>query len=196
MYKKDFLNFYIFLEQYDDLNFLIAMLKFNTAPTRAKLKLGTMVNLTDSKRKLKMLWKANRQYFSEILNLDFVELRENEKSVLVYFYDKKRLKNKLKEDKITKFLKDFEYSKCGNYKDYLEHLKNRFLENDSCPNEIGIFLGYPLRDVYNFHCKNCKCKLTGYWKCYTNVDSSKRAFERYDREKLKTIEKIYLENAI
>lgn len=54
------------------------------------------------------------------------------------------------------------------------------------PHEIGVFLGYPLKDVVGFiqnKGKNCKC--CGCWKVYSDECEARKKFARY--EKCKTI---------
>ncbi|MCD8195853.1 MAG: DUF3793 family protein [Lachnospiraceae bacterium] len=48
------------------------------------------------------------------------------------------------------------------------------------PHEMGIFLGYPLRDVKGFIEHSGKDYLcSGYWKVYGNVRKAKRTFQTY-----------------
>ena len=195
-YRLELINFYNFIKANDDLTYLISILRVNVSPTSARLKLGTMVNISNSNRFLKDLWKENRHIISKKLGVDFLELREKEDSILVYFYDKRRLINKLRQININKFLYEFGYEFSDDYKTYLVKLKERFEEFDRCPNEIGIFLGYPINDVRDFNCNRCDCKFTGYWKCYNNVSSSLKAFRRYDIEKLRVINEIYSERVV
>lgn len=64
----------------------------------------------------------------------------------------------------------------------LSHLKSRLTSADNFPHEIGVFLGYPLEDVLGFRrFKGEGCKLCGYWKVYSDVDSAKQCFEKFDR---------------
>lgn len=76
------------------------------------------------------------------------ELKEGEDSVLVYFFKNERLERKLSQVKIKDFLNSHGYESCLTTGDYLNLLRERFTE--TCPDEIGIFLGYPLKDVIDF----------------------------------------------
>ena len=64
-------------------------------------------------------------------------------------------------------------------------LKKRYTEymegGDSFPHEFGLFLGYPVEDVIGFIEHNGKNYLyTGYWKVYSDVDTKRSLFEKYE----------------
>ncbi|RVU55181.1 DUF3793 family protein [Anaerosphaera multitolerans] len=191
MYKEEFLKFYNYIELYDDYNYLIAFLRFLTSPTTSGLKVGTMINICNSKRNLKDVWTRNSANLSKIINLSFIELKIFKNSILVYFFNENLLKNHLKNTEIKEYLINLNYGGKGNLDEYFNILKNNFKILNSCPNEIGVFLGYPLKDVKDFSYKDKKCKLSGYWKCYNDVYTSKIAFKKYDNEKLKIIKNYY-----
>ena len=53
-------------------------------------------------------------------------------------------------------------------------------DRQSCPHEVGLFLGYPLADVVGFienEGKNCKC--AGCWKVYGNEAAARRRFAQF-----------------
>lgn len=50
------------------------------------------------------------------------------------------------------------------------------------PHEMGIFLGYPIKDVIDFiNNKGRNCLFTGYWKVYNNLNTALMIFETYNR---------------
>lgn len=64
----------------------------------------------------------------------------------------------------------------------LEHLSERIVNNREFPHEIGLFLGYPVEDVYGFIEQRGKdCKLCGYWKVYGDAQAARRLFRQFDR---------------
>ena len=141
------------------------------------------MNLRNAKRPLKDYWMQNKFILRDALGLDFYELKEGEDFVLVYFFKNNRLEKKLSQIKIKDFLNSYGYISCVSTGDYLNLLSQRFRE--TCPDEIGIFLGYPLKDVMDFKDRDKKaCKCTGYWKCFNNEKSSLEAFKRFDEVKL------------
>ncbi|WP_071026653.1 DUF3793 family protein [Peptoniphilus raoultii] len=187
--KKILLDFYRTIEKFNSFEYFIALLKAQLAPTSSNLKLGTMLNFKNGKRPLKIYWQNYKYYLKDIFDLSFFELRKSNDNILVYFYNKKRLAKKLREEKINKFLKELGYENCQNTYEYLITLRTNF--KDRCPDEIGVFLGYPLKDVIDFKNKDKgECKCIGYWKCFNNAESAQNAFKRYDNVKKIEIEKI------
>lgn len=189
MNKKVLYDFYCHIESFDDFHYLLAVLKMVTAPTVSNLKVGTMVNLRNGIRPHRNTWIKKKDEITRALGIHYVEFRCHEDNVLVLFYHRKRLIEKLKEEKVKNFLKELGYGNCSSPEDYFEILKFRF--GKGCPDEVGIFLGYPLKDVLAFK-KNdsSECKCVGYWKCYNNAESSLRAFQRYDYVKQLEMKKI------
>ena len=50
------------------------------------------------------------------------------------------------------------------------------------PHEVGLFLGYPPEDVEGFiENKARSCKLTGYWKVYSDEEKAKKIFAKYSK---------------
>lgn len=178
-----FIEFFEQIKNFKDFEYLYALIKSTVAPTLKDLKLATMMNLKNGNRALKDLWEKNKTLIGDSLGLDFFELKKGENFVLVYFFKKDKLDKKLSTSKVSEFLNLMGYKDCKQVYDYLNLLKNRF--NDSCPDEIGVFLGYPLKDVIDFKDRDKKtCKCTGYWKCFNDEKSSRKAFEKFDETKI------------
>ncbi len=183
MYDRVLIDFLNHINNFKDYDYILALIKSTVAPTFNDLKLGTMMNLRNAKRPLKDYWMQNKFILRDALGLDFYELKEGEDFVLVYFFKNNRLEKKLSQIKIRDFLNLYGYISCVSTGDYLNLLSQRFRE--TCPDEIGIFLGYPLKDVIDFKDRDKKaCKCTGYWKCFNNEKSSLEAFKRFDEVKL------------
>lgn len=183
MHDRVLIDFLNHINNFKDYDYILALIKSTVAPTFNDLKLGTMMNLRNAKRPLKDYWMQNKFILRDALGLDFYELKEGEDFVLVYFFKNNRLEKKLSQIKIRDFLNLYGYISCVSTGDYLNLLSQRFRE--TCPDEIGIFLGYPLKDVIDFKDRDKKaCKCTGYWKCFNNEKSSLEAFKRFDEVKL------------
>lgn len=190
MEKQYLLKFYEKINSFDDYNYLLAILRINCAPTISQLKLATMVNLTNGTKKCKNMWYKYKNIFLEKIPLDYIELRKNKNSVLILFYNRDLLDKRLKEKEVMLFLKEFGYEDCKSLDEYLDLLKYKFLKLNKCPNEVGIFLGYPLEDVKDFHCCKENCKLIGYWRCYNDENFAREEFRRYDNKKKEVIKEI------
>ena len=177
--KNKYLEFHLYLESLDDFEYLLYFLKVQCAPTRVGLKVGTMLNLSTTSRPLYRIWKKYEKELLEELHLKSFLLKEKDLSGLILFYKEKVLENYLLTPKVQHFLLDFDYGQCSKLDDYLHCLKSHF--RISCPNEVGVFLGYPLEDVRSFHCEGGRaCLASGYWKCYHNVDESLHKFKLFD----------------
>lgn len=187
MIKQYLLKYYEKINDYNGRDYIYALIKLNLAPTIEKLKIGTMINLNNGVRMAKKIWEINKVFYLENILLSHIELRNTKNSVLVLFYNYEMLEEKLKDKEIKDYLVNFGYGDCQVVEEYLAHLKKRFEILLSCPDEVGIFLGYPLEDVKDFHCSNTNCKLTGYWRCYNNQKEAQKIFKRYDLAKIKII---------
>lgn len=77
-------------------------------------------------------------------------------------------------------LQQYDYPSTDELKKLLIHLKQRIAHCQSFPHEIGLFLGYPPKDVLSFiehHGQDYLC--CGYWKVYHNEDSARKLFASY-----------------
>lgn len=112
-------------------------------------------------------------------------LKTKGSQIIVYMYREKWLEGYLHSKQVYSFLQESGYSQW-NVTDMLTHLSSRIglFRNGELdfPHEIGLFLGYPLSDVKGFlyDRDGSKCKYTGYWKVYDNVNSKMRLFAIYD----------------
>lgn len=115
------------------------------------------------------------------LGISLVVLKIQKQKALIYVCRKKRLQERLKEEKIASFLRMYGYEE--NDADYaLEKLKARLAQAEGFPHEIGIFLDYPLEDVVGFienAGQNYKC--SGCWKVYCNECETQKLFAKYKK---------------
>ncbi len=95
----------------------------------------------------------------------------------------------LDNKKCLNFLKFIGYPSEYNLDSYIDLLVDK-LHSKDFPHEIGIFLGYPLKDVVGFmgygNYKFCK---TRYWKVYGDESISDNVYNKflYHRSKMKSI---------
>lgn len=106
-------------------------------------------------------------------------LCECERHALVMVYRKSVLQKHLSRPGETAFLVRCGYSLGGSFADYMSKLKSR-LGCDNFPHEIGVFLGYPLRDIYCFvNHRNRGCLMVGEWRVYHNSEEAAKMFSRF-----------------
>jgi len=137
----------------DDRACLSAFIAFHAAEVLAGVKPGNLVTIHDKVhpcgRNLLRLW---RRYGTGLLQnspLAAEELRQSTGSVLIYLYRPDLLEDLLASGRVKNFLRRAGYAPFGNSRDALDLLGRRF-EQEDFPHEIGIFLGYPLKDVAGF----------------------------------------------
>ncbi|MBP3853560.1 MAG: DUF3793 family protein [Erysipelotrichaceae bacterium] len=163
------LNGYLFQKQ------LIA----HSACTLARMKTGSLFRLMKKEvpNYLECLHYFNDQ--CSPFGYEICILSQSSESLLIYVYHTQKLQTLLERPSIQNFLSAFGYT-CQPCQQAIMHLRQRLNEQSSFPHEIGIFLGYPLKDVQAFieHEKECLC--IGYWKVYGNVKNTQKTFERFD----------------
>ncbi|MEE1013043.1 MAG: DUF3793 family protein, partial [Clostridia bacterium] len=94
-------------------------------------------------------------------------------------YRKKVLTAQLHRREMQTFLHSYGYPENTTLTAYLSILKER-LQEDEFPHEIGVFLGYPLHDIYGFIQHPSEgCLLTGEWKVYQDAEGAEKLFARY-----------------
>jgi hypothetical protein len=176
-------------KNFDEKSYFINLIAYNIAPTLNGLKASTILNFSRTKSNMYDLWLNYKEEISQKFSLEYYELRKTTFNVIVLFYDKKRMIDIINKDENTKFLRDYGYIKMDNLDDYLGKLKDRY--QSSCPHEIGVFLGIPLKDVIGFiENKGSDYLLNGYWKVYFDAESAKKTFKLYDNSRVRILENI------
>lgn len=115
------------------------------------------------------------------LNLAHRVLRDTGMGCLVLFYDREKLAHTLAASAVSEFLDGHGYDSGAPVEAYLDVLKARF-DAVYMPHEIGIFLGYPLKDVAGFIAeKDAAHAIRGDWKIFGAPDESLRVMHLYRR---------------
>lgn len=134
-----------------------------------------------------LLWKKYKKEIIKELGLSFRELKETYRGIQVLFYDQDMLFDVLMQPEHQSFLEKFGYSRCHKFDDFLELIKNRY-NSPFFPHEIGIFLGFPLKDVIGFIDKrNAPLTKRGRWLVFGETEESLELMEIH-----KKAEKIFL----
>ena len=119
-----------------------------------------------------------------ILGLDYIELKVEESSSLVLFYNPSALASTLAEECNRQWLARLGYRENGSPGELLAELRRRFSEGE-IPHEVGVFIGYPLKDVDGFMKRLPATPLHGRhgaWRIYGDVGESLARMNRYERE--------------
>lgn len=132
---------------------LLRFLMVKTAAVRAGIKPGALLRvarcyrLSRDESKGKICLYQNE--ILEELKLKFRILKNDPDSALVLFYDPERLAETLENAGNAAYLAVRGYEKCRRLEDYLTTLEDQ-CRRIPLPHEVGIFIGYPLKDVMGF----------------------------------------------
>lgn len=160
---------------------LLRFLLVKTAAVRCGVKPGELLRVRhcyEDRNDQGLRICLNRRDIYFCLKLDYIELRVEEGSSLVLFYNPEKLARTLSERRNRYWLAKVGYGQDGTMDDYLRELRTRFeqaSEPKQFPHEVGIFIGYPLKDVIGFVKHLPATPLhNGTWRVYGNVLESVR----------------------
>ena len=193
--KKQECEFIIGLKNLDDEKFIEQYFLFSAAPVIACVKPSVLITF---KFCYKNAWLKHQKRLETITKLSTTMLYEKKGVFVLLIYQKENLLNELMQAESKEILRNHDYplNKLNEIDDFnevenlnllLKHLKTRF---DICkfPHEIGLFLGYPSKDVKAFIEKEGRdylcCK---YWKVYHDEKKAKEIFKFIDNAKAKAV---------
>ncbi len=160
-----------------------AVLVRQCAPTLAGLKPGSIFCFRQSSlevcRQKVCQWNARLAPLG--LTVQILLERPGAGSAIVYVYRQSHMEQMLSSQAHRKFLRDAGYTDAG-LGGLLAQLAQRLETQPEFPHEIGVFLGYPLRDVIGFienHGRNFTC--CGFWKSYGDPAEMQVCFACYRR---------------
>jgi len=131
---------------------LLRFLLFKTAAVRGGIKPGELLRVRhcyQSRNAEGFRFCLYRKDILDIMRLDYVELRQESKSSLILFHHPAALAETLADGENLRVLRQLGYSTGGGSGELLTQLKLRF-ESGDLPHEVGIFIGYPAKDVLGF----------------------------------------------
>lgn len=164
-------------------DFFFKWLAVELAPTIYGEKPGTILNLMNtSKLPMKTLWLEYGPALLAKSNIEWIVVKEEAKSSKIFFYRRDLLENHVNDPGIRDFLEGFGYHSSMNLEEMLCYFTERF--SYTCPHEMGIFLGIPLKDVLGFmgmskECRTCE----GMWQVYGDPVSSLGIMKRMEATK-------------
>jgi hypothetical protein len=148
---------------------------------------STVLLLSNTKfMPLLRLW---HEYGEAILNgsrLSYFVLRETPRSVTILFYRWERLQECLQEMDHKAFLEQCGYPVQDGLEACLNVLRGRFQR--TCPHEVGVLLGIPLKDVLGFMgLSQLPLTCRGMWKIYGDPECSLSAMRCFKDDR-RTVE--------
>ncbi|WP_294378586.1 DUF3793 family protein [uncultured Clostridium sp.] len=182
-----YLDFYNRLNSMENEEYIENFLVYNSSWVIAGIKPAVTIGLKKKDLKMYKNWNIYGKKFLRDINLKYIELRENDNSIILMIYDEEVLKRELSKENVRNFLIGLGYPRKIEINQYVNTLQERY-EKYHCPHELGLFLGIPFEDVKDFmECTTKKCLLCGYWKVYNNSEEAKNIFNQYDKIKNYTI---------
>ncbi len=149
-----------------------------TAATIAGCKPATLMNISNGNSGMLDIWDNYRADIFSKSDINYYELKRTDKNAIVLFFNQNRLNELLKNESVKKFLFKWGYE-FDSIEHVLEMLRHRYTIC-SCPPEIGVFLGIPLKDVKGFmglnSLRNTKC---GMWQIYGDPAASEKIMNEY-----------------
>lgn len=169
----------------NSLDCLTAHLLLECSEVLAGVKPANLISLVNRSRpcgrNLYQLWQSHHEELSvRIANLNFMLLKSREQSLLLLCYNRDHLERHLAHAGIRTLLHKAGYETNISCEQLLSELRRRIERNDSFPHEIGLFIGYPAKDVAAFMgMVNLSFTCQGPWRIYGNPSSSLDLADRY-----------------
>ena len=127
------------------------------------------------------IWEEFKALFSQQEQLGLREIRQVNVRQQVLFYHRITLDSILREKHNQAFLGTINYPKTYSLDIYLNHIIEK-IRSKEFPHEIGIFLGYPLKDVLGFMKRIPFTYVeTKGWRIYGDSQSSYEIYDRYQQ---------------
>lgn len=149
------------------------------APTLASLKTASLFSYHAAQDPEDDVKHLNRIFRDK--GVELLILKREENAMLIYVCRRTQLAKDLERPGAKELLERYGYTDTS-VDGAIERLRMRLASGDGFPHEIGLFLGYPVEDVFGFienAGQNCKC--CGCWKVYCNECEAVRTFARYKK---------------
>ena len=178
------------IEQFSNpLDCLTAHLMLECSEVLAGVKPANLVSLVNRLRpcgrNLYQLWQDHHTQIARRLGgLQFLVLQTKERALLLFCYNRQQLSSHLSHAGIRALLQKAGYDSRAETGTLLSELHKRITEQDSFPHEIGLFIGYPAKDVAAFM-GLVKLPFTcqGPWKIFGNPGQSLALAEQFRHQR-------------
>jgi hypothetical protein len=167
----------------DDRDCLAAFIAFASAEVLGGIKPSSLVNLLDRPRRCgknhHAIWKAHGEEIIRKSPLEAKVMVERSDSLLLLLFDRDMVSGLLESRGIRALLRRSGYPLENGVDGLLSELASRFASG-GVPHEIGIVLGYPLKDVAGFMgVRRLPFACQGPWRIYGNPRQSLLLAEAY-----------------
>lgn len=174
------------LAQFNDpLDCLTAHLMLECSEVIAGVKPANLVSLVNRTRpcgrNLYQLWHSlHQEAEARLSTINFLILQTKERSILLLCYNREQLEQQLSHAGIRTLLHKAGYKQTSTVPELVIELKQRIAKQDHFPHEIGLFIGYPAKDVAAFMgLVKLPFACQALWKIYGNPSQSLDLAENY-----------------
>ena len=142
-----------------------------------------IINVPGSKEDKKIKLSQIEAFFSNCSRITYRIITTHDGGKRVLFINEKSMEKVLVNKRCINFLKFVGYSSDYELNDYMDELVFR-LQSEEFPHEIGVFLGYPLKDVLGFmgYGKNELVEVKN-WRVYGDKEISYEVYNNFMRDK-------------
>ena len=121
-----------------------------------------------------------RVRFSGDSEVSYTVVKCHEDRVQLFIWHRESLLRTLADPRMNACLERLGYSADALPEELVEQLTGK-IQGNAYPHEIGLFLGYPIKDVYGFMGLPIPYRKTMGWRMYGDVRPSERAYYAYKR---------------
>ena len=142
-----------------------------------------IINVPGSKEDKKIKLSQIEAFFSNCSRITYRIITTHDGGKRVLFINEKSMEKVLVNKRCINFLKFVGYPADYQLNDYMDELVFR-LQSEELPHEIGVFLGYPLKDVLGFmgYGKNELVEVKN-WRIYGDKEISYEVYNNFMRDK-------------
>ena len=142
-----------------------------------------IINVPGSNEDKKIKLSQIESFFSHCSRITYRIITTHDGGKRVLFINKKSMEKVLSNKRCVNFLKFVGYSSDYELNEYMDELVFR-LQSEEFPHEIGVFLGYPLKDVLGFmgYGKNELVEIRN-WRIYGDKEVSYEVYNNFMRDK-------------
>ena len=142
-----------------------------------------IINVPGSKEDKKIKLSQIEAFFSNCSRITYRIITTHDGGKRVLFINEKSMEKVLVNKRCINFLKFVGYSSDYELNAYMDELVFR-LQSEEFPHEIGVFLGYPLKDVLGFmgYGKNELVEVRN-WRIYGDKEISYEVYNNFMRDK-------------
>ena len=148
-----------------------------------------IINIPGSIEEKQMKLAKIESFFSNCSRIAYRIITTHDGGKRVLFINEKSMEKNLSNKKCINFLKFVGYPSDYKLNDYMNELVCR-LQSEEFPHEIGVFLGYPLKDVLGFmgYGKGELVEIRN-WRIYGDKEISYKVYNSFmrDRETMKAM---------